>query len=111
VLVGDSVNPMYDGTAVIIKTTSHPNKAIVVYATILGSSPKESVCGVEIGKQFYKVQINHLVVQDEPLVRPMPSYDKIGDAHTKGATIAWPSLCVCYNKFYEYIMLHIAFSR
>ena len=41
----------------------------------------------------------------------MPGYDKIGDAHAKGVAIAWPWLCVCYNKFYKYVMLQIAFSR
>ncbi|AQK51661.1 hypothetical protein ZEAMMB73_Zm00001d049953 [Zea mays] len=86
--------PIKDGTTVILKTASRPNKAIVAYATILSSSPKESVGGVEIGKQFYKVRINHPVLQDEPLVRPMPGYDKIGDAHAKGVAIAWPWLCV-----------------
>ncbi|XP_020395007.1 uncharacterized protein [Zea mays] len=97
--------PIKDGTTVILKTASRPNKAIVAYATILSSSPKESVGGVEIGKQFYKVRINHPVLQDEPLVRPMPGYDKIGDAHAKGVAIAWPWLCVCYNKFYKYVQM------
>jgi hypothetical protein len=31
----------------------------MAYATLLSSSPKENVGGVEIGKQFYKVHINH----------------------------------------------------
>jgi hypothetical protein len=80
---------------VLLKTANYPNKAIVAYATILSSSPKADVGGVEIGKQFYKVRINHPTVQDEPLVRPMIGYDTIGDAHAKGAPIAWPSICVC----------------
>ena len=94
-----------------LKTASHPNKAIMAYETILSSSPKESVGGIEIGKKFYKVWINHPIIQDEPLVRSMHGYDKIGDAHSKGASIAWPWLCVCYNKFYKYVMLQIAISR
>jgi hypothetical protein len=40
---------------VTLKTASHPNKAIMAYETILSSSPKESVGGIEIGKKFYKV--------------------------------------------------------
>jgi hypothetical protein len=56
---------------------------------------KESVGGVEIGKQFYKIQINYPVIQDEPLVRRMSGYDKISYGHAKGAVVAWPLLCVC----------------
>jgi hypothetical protein len=82
---------------VILKSASYPNKAIVAYATILSSSPKAKVGGVEIGKQFYKVRINHPIIQDEPLVRPTSGYKKIGDAHAKGAPIAWPLICVCCN--------------
>ena len=67
----------------ILKSASYPNKAIVAYATILSSSPKANVGGVEIGKQFYKVRINHPTVQEEPLVRPMTGYRTIGDAMPK----------------------------
>ncbi|CAO2163665.1 unnamed protein product, partial [Urochloa humidicola] len=87
-------HPIKDGTTVLLKTARHPNKALVAYATILSSSPKATVGGVEIGKQFYKVRINHPILQDEPLVRPMDGYNKIGDAHAKGTAIAWPSICV-----------------
>jgi hypothetical protein len=68
----------------------------VAYATLLSSSPKEIVGGLEIGKQLYKVCINHPTVPDEPLVRPITSCKTIGDAHAKGVPIAWPSICVCY---------------
>jgi hypothetical protein len=40
----------------------------------------------------------------------MDNYNKIGDAHTKGLTIACPLICVCYNEFYKYLMLQLAFS-
>ncbi|KAL6900724.1 hypothetical protein ACP4OV_005400 [Aristida adscensionis] len=86
--------PIKVGSIVLLKTASYRNRAIVAYATILSSSPKESVGGVEIGKQFYKVRVNHPIIQDEPLVRPMNGYKTIGDAHSKGAAIAWPSICV-----------------
>jgi len=89
---------------VVLKSASYPNKEIVAYANILSSNPKETVGGVEIGKQFYKVCINHLVIQDEPLVRPTSGYKNIGDAHDKRAPIAWPLICVCYNKLSTYII-------
>jgi hypothetical protein len=76
---------------------SYPNKAVVAYATILSSSPKANVGGVELGNQFCKVRINHPIIQDEPLVRPMTGYNIIGDAHAKGVPVAWPSICVCYD--------------
>ena len=96
----------------ILKSASYPNKAIVAYATILSSSPKANVGGVEIGKQFYKVRINHPIIQDEPLVRPTSGCKKISDAHAKRApnahakraTIAWSLICVCYNKLSTYII-------
>ncbi|CAL4970502.1 unnamed protein product [Urochloa decumbens] len=81
-------------STVVLKSSNHRNKAIVAYATFLSSSPKANVGGVEIGKQFYKVRINHPTVQDEPLVRPIPGCKTIGDAHAKGLPIAWPSICV-----------------
>lgn len=81
----------------VLKTASYTNKAIVAYATILSCSPKATVGGVEIGKEFYKVRINHPIIENEPLVRPMTGFNKIGDAHTKGVPIAWPSICVSYN--------------
>ncbi|CAN6372400.1 unnamed protein product, partial [Urochloa humidicola] len=65
--------PIKDGTTVLLKTASRAN-ALVAYATIVSSSPKATVGGVEIGKQFYKVRINHPILQDEPLVRPMAGY-------------------------------------
>jgi hypothetical protein len=76
---------------------SYPNKAVVAYATILSSSPKANVGGVERENQFYKVRINHPIIQDEPLVRPMTGYNIIGDAHAKGVPVVWPSICVCYD--------------
>ncbi|CAO2199952.1 unnamed protein product, partial [Urochloa humidicola] len=81
-------------STVVLKSSNHRNKAIVAYANFLSSSPKANVGGVEIGKQFYKVRINHPTVQDEPLVRPIPGCKTIGDAHAKGVPIAWPSFCV-----------------
>ena len=89
----------------VLKSASYPNKEIVAYANILSSNPKETVGGVEIGKQFYKVCINHPTVQEEPLVRPMTGYRTIGDAHAKGVPIAWPLICVCYSYLYSYVVL------
>ena len=79
----------------LLKTANYPKKTIVAYATILSSSPKANVGGVEIGNRFYKVRINHPTVQNEPLVRPMTGCETIGDVHAKGTPIAWPSICVC----------------
>lgn len=95
--MGDNVNFVQVGSTVLLKTANYRNKATVAYATILSSSPKADVGGVEIGKQFYKVRINHPIEKDEPLVRPIAGYKTIGDAHAKGTPIAWPSVCVCYH--------------
>ncbi|KAF8694210.1 hypothetical protein HU200_038339 [Digitaria exilis] len=89
--------PIKVGSTVLLKTANYRNKATVAYATILSSSPKADVGGVEIGKQFYKVRINHPIEKNEPLVRPIAGYKTIGDAHAKGTPIAWPSVCVCYH--------------
>ncbi|CAL5068622.1 unnamed protein product [Urochloa decumbens] len=86
-------HPIKDGTTVLLKTASRQN-SLVAYATIVSSRPKATVGGVEIGKQFYKVRINHPILQNEPLIRPMADCSKIGDAHAKGTLIAWPSTCV-----------------
>ena len=88
---------MQVGSTVLLMTAKYPNKEIVAYATIISTNPKANVGGVETGKQFYKVCINHPVEKDEPLVRPMPTYNNIGDAHAKGVPIAWPSIFVCLN--------------
>ncbi|CAL4950496.1 unnamed protein product [Urochloa decumbens] len=86
-------HPIKDGTTVLLKTASRQN-SLVAYATIVSSRPKATVGGVEIGKQFYKVRINHPILQNEPLIKPMADCSKIGDAHAKGTLIAWPSTCV-----------------
>ncbi|CAL4993808.1 unnamed protein product [Urochloa decumbens] len=86
--------PIKVGSTVLLKASNYRNKSIVAYATLLSSSPKANVGGVEIGKQFYKVRINHPTVQDEPLVRPIADCKTIGDAHAKGLSIAWPTICV-----------------
>lgn len=89
-------------------TAKYPNKAIVAYATLLSTNPKDSVGGVETGNQFYKVRINHPVAKDEPLVRPRSGYNNIGDAHAKGVPIAWPSIFVCLNQLSQlYLSVHI----
>jgi hypothetical protein len=48
-----------------------------------------------MGSQLYKVCINHPIAKDEPLERPMPRCNNIGDAQAKGVPIAWPSMFVC----------------
>ncbi|RLN12929.1 hypothetical protein C2845_PM09G21050 [Panicum miliaceum] len=67
----DKQPPIKVGSTVLLKTSNYPNKVIVAYATLLSSSPKAQAGGVEIGKQFYKVRINHPTIQEEPLMRPM----------------------------------------
>jgi len=90
----DKQPPIKVGSTVLLETSNYPNKAIVAYATLLSSSPKAQAGGVEIGKEFYKVHINHPTIQEEPLVRPMTGYRTIGHAHAKGIPIAWPLICV-----------------
>ena len=79
----------------VLKSASYPNKEIVAYANILSSNPKETVGGVEIGKQFYKVCINHPIAKDELSVRPMTSYNITGDVDAKGVPIDWPLNYIC----------------
>jgi hypothetical protein len=81
-------------------TSKYPNKANVAYATLLSTDPEVIVGGVKIGSQFYKVRIEHPITKDEPLVRPMPGYNNIGDAHAKGVSIAWPVMFVCSNYIF-----------
>ncbi|TVU01105.1 hypothetical protein EJB05_53463, partial [Eragrostis curvula] len=82
------------GSVVLLKTAKYPNKETVAYATILSSNPEVEVGGVKIGNQFYKVRVNHVVSENEPLVRPMTGYRILGDVHAKGVPIAWPSIFV-----------------
>lgn len=79
---------------VLLMTSKYPNKAHVAYATLLSTDPEAIVGGVKIGNQFYKVRINHVIAKDEPLVRPVPRCNNIGDAQAKGVSIAWPSMFV-----------------
>ncbi|KAK3119112.1 hypothetical protein QOZ80_9BG0714100 [Eleusine coracana subsp. coracana] len=76
-----------------IKSAKYPNKDIVAYATILSSSPQAEVDGVKIGKEFYKVRINHAISENEPLVRPLSGYKMLTDVSAKRVPIAWPSIC------------------
>ena len=78
-------------------TSKYPNKANVAYATLLSTDPEAIVGGVRTGSQFNKVRIDHPITKDEPLVRHMPRCNNIGDAHTKGVSIAWPFMFVCLN--------------
>jgi hypothetical protein len=52
----------------------------VAFATLLSADPEATVDGVKTGSQFYKVHINHVIAKDEPLVRPIPRCNNIGDA-------------------------------
>ncbi|CAD6204970.1 unnamed protein product [Miscanthus lutarioriparius] len=70
-----------------------PNKANVAYATLLSTDP-EAIVGVKTRSQFYKVRIDHAIAKDEPLVRPRPGCNNIGDAQAKGVSIAWPLMFV-----------------
>ncbi|RCV33246.1 hypothetical protein SETIT_7G068000v2 [Setaria italica] len=45
--------PVKVGSTVILKSGNYPNKAVVAYATILSSSPKENVGRIKLGKQFF----------------------------------------------------------
>ncbi|XP_066399308.1 uncharacterized protein [Miscanthus floridulus] len=82
------------GSIVLLMTSKYPNKANVAYATLLSTDPKAIVGGVKTGSQFYKVRIDHAIAKDEPLVRPRPGCNNIGDAQAKGVSIAWPSMFV-----------------
>ena len=82
---------------VLLITSKYPNKANVAYATLLSTDPKAIVGGVKTGSQFYKVHIDHAIAKDEPLVRPRPGCNNIGDVQAKGVSIAWPSMFVCSN--------------
>ena len=82
---------------VLLMTSKYPNKANVAYATLLSTDPEAIVGGVKTGSQFYKVCIDHAIAKDEPLVRPRPGCNNIGDAQAKGVSIAWPSMFVCSN--------------
>jgi hypothetical protein len=78
-------------------TSKYPNKANVAYATLLRTDLEAIVGGVKTGSQFYKVYINHPIAKDEPLVRPMPRCNNIGDTQAKGVSIAWPLMFVYSN--------------
>ena len=82
---------------VLLMTSKYHNKANVAYATLLSTDPEAIVGGVNTGSQFYKVHINHPIAKDEPLVRPMPGCNNIGDAQAKGVPIAWPLMFGCSN--------------
>jgi hypothetical protein len=64
---------------------------------LLSTDPEAIVGGVKTGSQFCKVRINHPIAKYEPLMRPMPWCNNIGDAHTKGVPITWPLMLVCSN--------------
>jgi hypothetical protein len=78
----------------LLMTSKYPNKAHVAFATLLSADPEATVDGVKTGSQFYKVRINHVIAKDEPLVRPIPRCNNIGDAQAKEVSIAWPSMFV-----------------
>jgi hypothetical protein len=79
----------------------------VGYATLLSTTPKASIGGVQTSKQFYKACISHPISKDDPLVRPM-SYNNTGDAHAKGGVAtAWPFIFVCLNSLsQDYFSAH-----
>jgi hypothetical protein len=81
-------------------SSKYPNKANVAYATLLSTDPEAIVGGVKTGRQFYKVRIDHPISKDEPLVRPTPGCNNIGEAHGKGVSIAWPLMFVCLNYLF-----------
>ncbi|CAD6253180.1 unnamed protein product [Miscanthus lutarioriparius] len=85
------------GSMVLLMTSKYPNKANVANATLLSTDPEAIVGGVKTGSQFYKVRIDHAIAKDEPLVRPRLGCNNIGDAQSKGVSIAWPSMFVCSN--------------
>ena len=69
----------------------------MAYATLLSTDPKAIVSRVKTWSQFYKVHIIHAIAKDEPLVRPKPRCNNIGDAQAKGVLITWPSMFVSLN--------------
>ncbi|XP_066357328.1 uncharacterized protein [Miscanthus floridulus] len=85
------------GSMVLLMSSKYPNKANVAYTTLLSTDPEAIVGGVKTGSQFYKVHIDHAIAKDEPLVRPRPGCNNIGDAQAKGVSIAWPSMVQMIN--------------
>jgi len=82
---------------VLLMTSKYPTKANMAYASLLSNDPEAIVGGVKTGSQSYKVRINRPIAKDEPLVRPRPRCNNIGDAQAKGVSIAWPLMFVCSN--------------
>ena len=80
-----------------LMASKYPYKANVAYATLLSTDLEAIVGGVKTASQFYKVRIDHAIAKGEPLVRPRPGCNNIGDAQAKQVSIAWPSMFVCSN--------------
>jgi hypothetical protein len=85
----------------------YPDKANVAYATLLSTDPEAIVGRVKTGNQFYKVCINPPIAKHEPLVRPMPRCNSIGDVHAKGVSIAWLWCLYVQTSFLNFTSMYI----
>nr|CAD1842092.1 unnamed protein product [Ananas comosus var. bracteatus] len=75
------------GNEVYLKSLKKPH-GNVARGYILSKDPMTKVGGVELGPQYWEVQIDVAILRNEPLLRPYGNYLTIGDA--VGVTVAWP---------------------
>uniref|UniRef100_A0A6V7QU63 Transposase Tnp1/En/Spm-like domain-containing protein n=1 Tax=Ananas comosus var. bracteatus TaxID=296719 RepID=A0A6V7QU63_ANACO len=75
------------GNEVYLKSLKKPH-GNVARGYILSEDPMTKVGGVELGPQYWEVQIDVAIFRNEPLLRPYGNYLTIGDA--VGVTVAWP---------------------
>uniref|UniRef100_A0ACD5VF94 Uncharacterized protein n=1 Tax=Avena sativa TaxID=4498 RepID=A0ACD5VF94_AVESA len=80
-----------DGSKVVLKTSTYPNKRTVAYATIKSTDPATKAGGIELGTEFLLVAIDEPIKDNEELVREVGDCKTIGDAFSEGFCIAWPS--------------------
>uniref|UniRef100_A0ACD5YG31 Uncharacterized protein n=1 Tax=Avena sativa TaxID=4498 RepID=A0ACD5YG31_AVESA len=79
-----------DGSRVVLKTSTYPNKRNIAYATIRSTNPATKAGGIELGAEFALVRIDESIIQNEELVREVGDCKTIGDAFSEGFLIAWP---------------------
>uniref|UniRef100_A0ACD5TIH8 Uncharacterized protein n=1 Tax=Avena sativa TaxID=4498 RepID=A0ACD5TIH8_AVESA len=58
-----------DGSRVVLKTSTYPNKRNIAYATIQSTNPATKVGGIELGAEFALVRIDEPLIQNEELIR------------------------------------------
>nr|CAD1830378.1 unnamed protein product [Ananas comosus var. bracteatus] len=75
------------GNEVYSKSLKKPH-GNVARGYILSKDPMTKVGGVELGPQYWEVQIDVAILRNEPLLRPYGNYLTIRDV--VGVTVAWP---------------------